>query len=44
MTTLQIARYEVHAHPLRFLVGAAIAVMGTALFLVQMAQFLAGVI
>ena len=49
MTTLQLARHEartqargqVHAHPVRFIVGAAVAATGAALFLAQVAQFLA---
>ncbi|WP_374476549.1 hypothetical protein [Zoogloea sp.] len=52
MTTLQLARNEaralargqVHAHPVRFIVGAAVAATGAALFLAQVAQFLAAAI
>lgn len=48
MTTLQLARHEIQAqakgqaraHPVRFVVGAAITVAGAALFLAQVAQFL----
>lgn len=52
MTTLQLARLEaraqargqVHAHPARFIVGAAIAATGAALFLTQLARFLTSAI
>ena len=49
MTTLQLARHEarvqargpVHAHPVRFIVGAAVAATGAALFLAQVARLIA---